>query len=153
MSANRVIGKGNTLPWNIPEELKWFKEKTLDQVVLMGRKTYESIGRPLPRRESIVLSRNMEPTKGLHVVSDLAKLPTLDLDPSKEVWVIGGAEVYKLLMPYCSDLFLTHIKLDIEEGDAYFPDFEAYFNEHAVISDTDQYKIVHYVNTDPISLA
>lgn len=152
MSRNRVIGKNNELPWNIPEELKWFKEKTLDQVILMGRKTFDSIGRPLPRRESLVLSRSMKSDKGISVIHDVSSLSGLGLDSDKDVWVIGGAEVYSLTLPYCSDLFLTHVNMDVSDGDAFFPDFEDLFQESSVIEENEKFTIVHYVNKFPKSL-
>lgn len=148
MSLNRVIGKGNALPWDIPEELQWFKKKTLDQIILMGRKTYDSIGRPLPRRESIVLSRTSPSLPGVSVIGSLEELLSLPLDPKKEIWVIGGAEIYKLTLPYTSDLYLTIVKREIPQGDAFFPPFEDSFEASQVVEDNVVYKIVYYKNKD-----
>jgi len=149
MSLNGVIGKGNALPWNIPEELKWFKEKTLDQVILMGRKTFESIGRPLPRRESIVLSRTMPAREDLRVIKNLSELTQKPPPKDKDIWVIGGAEIYKLTLPYCSDLFLTKVKLEIEDGDAFFPEFKELFQEKEIVKATPEFTVIHYVNKNP----
>lgn len=143
MSSNRVIGRGNELPWDIPEELQWFKKNTLDQIILMGRKTFESIGQPLPRRISIVLTRSMEVIDGVTVIHKLEELP----DPvDKTIWVIGGSEIYQLTLPYVTDLYLTHIKREIADGDTFFPRFEHLFRPFATIEDNPVYKIVHYKN-------
>lgn len=146
MSLNRVIGKGNSLPWNIPEELQWFKKNTLDQIILMGRKTYDSIGRPLPRRESIVLSRTSPNIPGVKIIHSLEELPPPP--PGKSIWVIGGAEIYKLTLPYTSDLYLTIVKKEIPDGDAFFPPFEHLFQESEILEDNLIYKIIHYKNNN-----
>lgn len=146
MSINRVIGKGNALPWDIPEELQWFKKNTLDQIILMGRKTFDSIGRPLPRRESIVLSRASLNIPGIKIIHSLQEL--LPLPHKKIIWVIGGAEIYKLTLPYTSDLYLTIVKKEIPDGDAFFPPFEDLFQKSEIIEDNLIYKIIHYKNKD-----
>lgn len=148
MSLNRVIGKGNALPWDIPEELQWFKQKTLDQIIFMGRKTFDSIGRPLPRRQSVVLSRSVNPIEGVTVIHKLSDL--LSLQSDKTIWVIGGAEIYRLTLPYISDLYLTKVKMTVSEGDAFFPPFEDIFNEFEIIEDNAIYKIIHYKNPSPL---
>lgn len=146
MSLNRVIGKGNALPWNIPEELDWFKKNTLNQIILMGRKTYESIGRPLPRRESIVLSKNTSHIPGVTIIHDLKDLSALNLSPDKTIWVIGGAEIYKLTLPYTSELYLTIVKKEIQDGDAFFPPFEESFTPFDIIENNELYTIIQYKN-------
>lgn len=146
MSLNRVIGKGNALPWNIPEELDWFKKNTLNQIILMGRKTYESIGRPLPRRESIVLSKTTSTIPGVTIIKDLKDLAALNLSPDKTVWVIGGAEIYKLTLPYTSELYLTIVKKEIQDGETFFPPFEESFTPFDIIENNTQYTIIKYKN-------
>jgi dihydrofolate reductase len=134
MSLNRVIGRAGQLPWHLPEEFRWFKQNTKDQVVLMGRKTYESLGRPLPHRLNLVVSRSglegmssadAEGSSEVQLIHDLAAF-----DPSKyaprEVWVIGGAELYRQLLPRCEELLLTVVQRDCD-GDTFFPDFESTF--------------------------
>lgn len=150
MSLNRVIGKGNALPWNIPEELQWFKKNTLDQVILMGRKTFESIGRPLPRRESIVLSKTCHHIEGVKIIHSLQEL--VPPPPEKTIWVIGGAEIYKLTLPFTSDLYLTEVKQNISEGDAFFPEFESLFPKSKIIEDNPIFRIIHYSNPSPLKL-
>lgn len=123
MSLNRVIGSEGKIPWYLPEDFKWFKRATTGNVVLMGRKTFESLGRPLPNRANVVVTRGPE----IPGVSTLRELEGLDPDlyPS-DVFVIGGAEVYAQLLPFCSELYLSVVKQEVE-GDAYFPAFEELF--------------------------
>src|ERR1044071_4968444 len=124
MSLNRVIGAGNKIPWHLPEDFKWFKQLTTGNVIVMGRKTFESIGRPLPNRETIVLSRSQFSYPGVRTVSDLGQIDLAN--ESREVFICGGAQIYAQTLPDCSDLFLTVVKREIE-GDAFFPPFEEFF--------------------------
>ena len=121
MSENRVIGAGNKIPWHLPEDFRWFKERTTGQVIVMGRKTFESIGRALPNRETVVLSRAGFAHPGVRTVGSLA-----EIDPAREareVFICGGAQIYEQALPLCSDLFLTVVQREVE-GDAFFPKFE-----------------------------
>lgn len=123
----RLIGKGSELPWHIPEDLKHFKNLTSNQRVIMGRKTYESIGRLLPNRENIILSRRKEyRVEGATVILNIKELLQI-LDDSKKNFVIGGANIYRELLPYVDVLHISHIK-GIHEGDIFFPevDFEKF---------------------------
>ncbi|MEW6302165.1 MAG: dihydrofolate reductase [Verrucomicrobiota bacterium] len=142
MSENRVIGRGNQIPWHLPEDFKWFKQTTTGHIIVMGRKTFESIGRPLPNRTTIVLSRSGAPIPGVTVVSGLRKI-----DPAKEtcdVFICGGAQIYEQTLPLCSDLYLTLVKRTVE-GDAFFPPFEHLFDLRAELRDTPEFRILHYV--------
>ncbi len=126
MDKNRVIGHKGSLPWHYKEDLQYFKEKTLNHPVIMGRKTYESIlrslGKPLPKRENIVLTRQDKTFKGARVIHDLpAYLETIPKEMT--VFVIGGAEVFELALPYADRLYITHIDKAFE-GDTYFPDVD-----------------------------
>jgi dihydrofolate reductase len=143
MSLNRVIGRGNQIPWRLPEDFQWFKQTTMGQVLVMGRKTFESIGRPLPGRETVVLSRRGFAAEGVRVVADLAGLPPQD-DP-REWFICGGAEVYRQTLPRCADLLLTVVKCEVPDGDAFFPPFEADFALAATVRDTPGFAILHYV--------
>src|SRR5690242_16308187 len=108
MSENRVIGNGNKIPWHLPEDFKWFKKITTGQIIVMGRKTFESIGKPLPSRTTIVLSRANFQFPGVQTISDLSQL---DLkNETREIFICGGAEIYKQTLPLCSDLYLTLVK-------------------------------------------
>lgn len=131
MSSNRVIGRDGTLPWHFPEDLKFFKRTTLGHPILMGRATFESIGRPLPGRQNIVLSSTLPPTEGITIIRDLADLPAACTATDK-VFVIGGARLYEALLPQCSELFLTYIN-EPHEGDVCLPPFEHLFD----LADTD----------------
>src|SRR5579862_4357184 len=102
MSENRVIGQGNKIPWHLPEDFKWFKRMTTGQVIVMGRKTYESIGKPLPNRTTLVLSRSPREISGVRVISSLAEIDLAH--ETREVYICGGAEIYAQALPLCSDL-------------------------------------------------
>lgn len=141
MSLNRVIGAGNSIPWHLPEDFKFFKQTTMGHVLVMGRKTFESIGRPLPGRETIVLSRSGFKHPGVRTAADLNSLD-LENDP-REVFICGGAQIYARALPRCSDLFLTLVKREVE-GDAFFPAFEDQFELEAVLRETPDFKIMHY---------
>ena len=141
MSLNRVIGAGNRIPWHLPDDFKWFKKMTTGNVVVMGRKTFESIGRPLPNREIVVLSRSGFAHPGVRVIRDLHELDKLA--GGREVFIAGGAQVYQQALPVCSDLYLTLVKREVE-GDAFFPAFEDEFELVEEIADHSQFKILHY---------
>jgi dihydrofolate reductase len=125
-SLNKVIGKNNTLIWKVPGDLKRFKELTSGHTVLMGRKTYESIGRPLPNRRNIILTRNPEfKAEGCLIYSDLKEV--LDLYKN-DLFVIGGEEIYKQTLGYADYVELTLINKEFE-GDAFFPNVPDWFVE------------------------
>src|SRR5438067_289228 len=108
MALNRVIGAGNRIPWHLPEDFRWFKKMTTGHVIVMGRKTFESIGRPLPNRTTIVLSRAPNAVVGARMIPGLPELETLRAEFSgKEIFICGGAEIYRQALPLCSDLYLT----------------------------------------------
>tara|TARA_Y100000817_G_scaffold269845_1_gene227602 strand:+ start:123 stop:614 length:492 start_codon:yes stop_codon:yes gene_type:complete len=123
ISKNNVIGKENSLPWNIGEDLKRFKELTSNNIIVMGRKTYESIGRPLPNRRNIVLSNNTDLNiENVEVVNSSQKV--LDLYKKnigeEDLYIIGGTYIYDLFLENCEYLYITFIDKEFE-GDAYFP--------------------------------
>lgn len=141
MSLNRVIGSGNKIPWHLPEDFKWFKQLTTGNVIVMGRKTFESIGKPLPNRETIILSRSQFSYPGVRTVSDLSEIDLAR--ESREVFICGGAQVYAQALPMCSDLYLTLVKREVD-GDAFFPEFESGFELAEEIRDTAEFKILQY---------
>lgn len=122
MAKSRVIGINNTLPWHLPPDLKHFKELTMGHHIVMGRKTYESIGKPLPGRTSVVVTRNTGyAVPGVLVVNSLpAAIQACDDDD--EIFVIGGAELYQQAITLADRIYLTEIDADIH-GDAHFPEF------------------------------
>lgn len=128
-SQNRVIGRNNALPWYLPEDLRYFKQVTMGKPIIMGRKTYESIGRPLPGRTNIVISRNPDlKIDGVRVVAsleaaiDLAEKICL-IEGTEEAIVMGGSQIYELALPHADRLYMTQVHAEVP-GDAYFPAFE-----------------------------
>lgn len=122
VSENNVIGKNNQLPWHLPNDLKYFKNLTWALPILMGRKTFESIGKPLPGRQSIVITRNKNWNfEGVTVVHSLHEaIKAAESFGAKEVFVIGGAEIFSTAMPQAHRLYLTRIHHDFV-GDVFFP--------------------------------
>ncbi|PKE32641.1 type 3 dihydrofolate reductase [Rahnella sp. AA] len=122
LATDRVIGMENAMPWHLPGDLAWFKRNTLNKPVIMGRKTFESIGRPLPGRLNIVISSNPGGHEGVTWVTsvDAALSAAGDVE---EVMVMGGGRVYEQLLPKADRLYLTHIDAEVE-GDTHFPDYE-----------------------------
>ena len=143
MSLNRVIGAGNKIPWHLPEDFNWFKKITTGNIIVMGRKTFESIGKPLPNRTTIVLSRSGFHYPGVQAIGRLEHLTPLAAD--RQVFVCGGAQVYEQLLPLCSDLYLTVVKR-VVDGDAFFPRFEDRFTPVEEVLDTADCKITRYRN-------
>ncbi|MGX5203340.1 type 3 dihydrofolate reductase [Aliikangiella sp. IMCC44632] len=124
MAKNRIIGKDNQMPWHLPADLKHFKAVTLGKPIIMGRKTYESIGRPLPGRLNIVVSRNSELTiQGCETATSLHDAIAIVAAQHPEVMVIGGGQLYREALPLADKLYLTFIDLETA-GDTQFPEFE-----------------------------
>ena len=130
MSRNRVIGRDNALPWHISVDLKHFKRTTLGKPVVMGRKTFESIGRPLPGRTNIVVTRQKDyRPDGVRVATSTASALALAdevaaADGADEVMVIGGEQLYRSLLPHAERLYLAEVDAEVE-GDAFFPELDA----------------------------
>jgi dihydrofolate reductase len=121
-SANNVIGKDNKLPWHLPADLKYFKNTTWAMPIIMGRKTFESIGKPLPGRTNIVITRNQDwKFEGVEVVHDLQQARAVaESKDVNELFVIGGAEIFKSALPQANRIYLTRIHQDFE-GDVFMP--------------------------------
>ncbi len=124
MSKNRVIGQKGELPWSMPNDMKFFMDTTKGHPIIMGRKTFESLGKPLPKRTNIIVTRSksleLAGCKVVHSIDEAIKL-ALTFDP--EVFVIGGEEIYKLSLPLADQILLTEIDTEISTGDAFFPKF------------------------------
>ncbi len=131
MAKDRVIGADNDMPWHLPADLAHFKKVTMGKPIIMGRKTYQSIGRALPGRLNIVVTRDTEfkledaaVVKSCEQAIDLAKEQN-----TEEVMIIGGGTVYQHFLPYCNRLYLTEIELEVS-GDTYFPDYRKVSDWH-----------------------
>lgn len=124
MAENGVIGRKNELPWHYPEDLKYFKKVTINKTVVMGRLTYESIikrlGKPLPNRKNIVITRSPEKYPEIEAYSSIEQFLRRYDNSKKEIFVIGGARIYEALLPYCDRLYITKIHGSYD-GDTYFP--------------------------------
>lgn len=120
VSQNNIIGKDGKLPWNIPNDLQWFKSHTSNKTIIMGRKTFESLPKILPNRKHVVFSRNVFYNPGgvevVHTVEQALK-------QDENLFIIGGAEIYKMFLPYADRIYLTEIHCTVE-GDTSFPEFD-----------------------------
>ena len=122
IASNNVIGQKNSLPWDIPEDLKRFKQLTSGHTILMGRKTFDSIGRPLPNRTNIVMTKDINyQKKGIEIVFDEREALNLIKDLNQEVFIIGGSKIYELFEPWATSLMITRVLKDFK-GDAFFPE-------------------------------
>ena len=122
MDKNRVIGKGNTIPWHLPADFAHFRKTTARCPVIMGLNTYRSIGRPLPNRTNIVLSKDDEKIDGCLMAHSLEEAFDIAKQQQEDIFVIGGASVYEQSLPFADQLDLTLIDAEVE-GDIYFPEF------------------------------
>lgn len=132
MAKNRVIGKDNKLPWHFPADLKHFKRRTTGSTVIMGRKTYESIGRPLPNRENFVLSRTPQQDQE-HVRFFTSYEEAVKNVKTPDAYVIGGEELYRQTMNKVNGIYLTRIDVEVA-GDAFYPEIPDQFSEIAIES-------------------
>lgn len=134
MAEDRIIGKDNDMPWHLPADLAHFKKVTLGKPVVMGRRTFDSIGRPLPGRTNIVITRNPDWShEGVTVVASPDQALTV-LNQENEIMIIGGGNIYKQFLPLAERLYLTYIKLHVE-GDTQFPDWSKQGKWHQVSSE------------------
>ena len=135
---NRVIGFENKMPWHIPGDLAYFKEKTMGKAIVMGRNTFESIGRVLPGRKNIIVTRNPSyQVEGAEVVSNLVEAIELAQAHHEEVMVIGGEQVFRALLPSADRLYITFIQHAFT-GDTYFPEYS--FDEWVLVDTTEEMK-------------
>lgn len=130
MAQNRVIGRNNKLPWYLPGDLKYFKQATMGKPIIMGRKTWDSIGRPLPGRMNVVISRNPEwqAPAGTMAAKTLPEALTMaeaqaELDGGEEVMIIGGGQIYAEALPMVDRMYVTLVRADVD-GDAFFPEVD-----------------------------
>lgn len=144
MASNRVIGKNGGLPWRLSEDLKWFKKMTLGYPIVMGRKTMESLGRPLPERRNIVISRTLtDVTDGFELVRGCGE--ALDLLADEETAsIIGGAQIYREMIPLCDEVLLSYI-FHRYEGDTKLPEFEEKFVVKEILFRNEDFELRRYV--------
>ena len=148
MARNRVIGFQGRMPWHLPEDFRWFKQATMGGALLMGRKTFASIGRPLPGRLTLVVTRGDHPMPGspdVAVVADLAAFRPEPYAP-REVWVAGGAEIYAQTLARCAELYVSLVDQE-PEGDTFFPPFEDDFRFAETVLQKPGFEVRRYVNT------
>ncbi|RJE90198.1 dihydrofolate reductase [Paenibacillus sp. 1011MAR3C5] len=123
MDRNRAIGVRNELPWRLPEDMAYFRRMTTGKTVLMGRKTFESLGRPLPNRRNVVLTRqtdlHLDGCEVIHRLEDAIRT-----FGEEELMIIGGAEIYALALPHADRILLTEVEMEVDDADAYFPAFD-----------------------------
>jgi dihydrofolate reductase len=142
MALNRAIGHEGRIPWHLPGDLKFFKRTTLGHIIVMGRKTYDSLGKPLPGRENVVLSRRPVEIPGVRSIASLDDIP--QPADGRKVFVIGGAEIYRALLPQCDELLLTLVKLT-PPADTFFPEFESQFQLAEILEEDGDMEIRRYV--------
>jgi len=123
LDKNRLIGSNNGMPWHLPADFKFFKEVTTGKPIIMGRKTFESIGRPLPNRKNIVISRNGYSAEGVISADSIEQAVQLAGDV-EEVMIIGGANLYQQMIDKAQRMYLTYVDAECE-GDAWFPEFDS----------------------------
>ncbi|MBE6410913.1 MAG: dihydrofolate reductase [Akkermansia sp.] len=143
MAADRAIGIRQSIPWRLPEDMKLFKRLTMGHPILMGRKTWESLGRPLPGRQNIVLTRDTsftaEGATVIHSVDELAGLELMD----REVMVIGGAQIYAHLLPKMQKLYVSEVQGEYA-ADTWFPEFAHHFLRSTPVEQFDGFRLVLY---------
>jgi dihydrofolate reductase len=143
MTRERVIGGGNRIPWRLHGEQRWFKEVTMGHPILMGRKTFESIGKPLPGRRNLVVTRSGN-FGDVDLIRDLEAFDPAPYESvGKAIFVIGGAEIYSALLGRCDAIYVTIVKTEYP-GDTFFPEFESKFEISETIRETPEYDIFCY---------
>ena len=138
-AQNNIIGGDNKLLWHISEDLKRFKKITSHNTIIMGRKTFESLKKPLPNRHHVILTRDKNykvDSNQVTVVNDIETIMKTYENSGREIFIIGGGEIYNLFLPYCDKLYLTKVNKDFE-GDTYFPEIN--YNEWTVTESSEEY--------------
>ncbi|MGJ8642624.1 MAG: dihydrofolate reductase [Luteolibacter sp.] len=145
MDPNRVIGCDGKLPWHLPEDLAFFKKTTTGHPILMGRKTFESIGRPLPKRKNIVLTRDKSWShEGVEVIHSPDAISQMD----GRIFIIGGAEIYTALSPLIDEWLVSHVHSSYD-GDTYLAPFEIDFPEGETLEGHENFTVKRYLRGDP----
>lgn len=145
VAENGVIGRGLEIPWRIPEDFCHFKRTTMGGVLLMGRRTWESLGaKPLPGRENAVLTSRPELVKGARAFASLEEAASAYRGDPRTVWICGGAALYKAALPECSELILSRVKMS-PQGDVYFPNFADLFEKKEIILENELFDVIRYI--------
>ena len=147
MAANRVMGKDGRLPWHIPDDLRQFKRLTMGKPMLMGRKTFESLGGILPGRRHLVLSQTMPETEGVDILRRPRDIVHPGLNVSGTVHVIGGAAVFEDWLPLCDEIYVSLLHKDYE-GNTVMPDFEEMFEKVKVVERYSEFDVILYARTN-----
>ena len=140
MSCNGVIGNNGQLPWHLSEDLKFFRKLTYGSPVIMGRKTYESIGRPLPGRKNIVISSNPNVEGNIETHQSIEDLIKVYKDSTESLFIIGGAEIYSALLNWTKEIYLTYIYIEYS-GDTYFPKIDNDFKLNGIEFKTEEFEV------------
>lgn len=143
MTNDRVIGRDNDMPWHLPEDLKLFKATTSGHIIAMGRKTYESIGRPLPNRENFVISRKENQIEGCSVFKSVQDCIGAAKDSDKILFFIGGGQIYSEVIGLVDEMHISYVK-DSPDGDTYFPEFDKSVFEEVESVDYDGFTYRRY---------
>ena len=144
VSQNGVIGKNGDLPWRLAEDLKWFKKITMGHVVLMGRKTWDSLPFPLPGRKNWVISRSLEKKEGMQVFGSIEEAEG-NLDPEEQIFVIGGGEIYAQTLAKCREIFVTEVLQSVEDGDAFFPSIVEDFKVEEILDENEAFILRRWI--------
>jgi len=144
VAENGVIGMGMSIPWHIPEDFRHFKKTTMGGIIVMGRRTWESIGaRPLPGRENAVISSRDGGAEGAKVFRNLDELESHYAGDPRQIWICGGSRLYEAALPKCSEVVLSRVKLR-PEGDAFLPSLDAFYQAEK-ISESPQFDVFRYL--------
>ena len=151
MSENRVIGNQGKIPWHLPEDFRWFKHKTMGGTLIMGRKTFESIGKLLPGRKTLILSRQPNPTFALPTYTFTSLYEYVNSHLEEKYWVVGGSEIYRQFLDHCHYIYLTVVKKQFE-GDTLFPSQEHLQTNHLldqIIHETAEFRVERWKHKNP----
>jgi dihydrofolate reductase len=143
VSLNGVIGKNGDLPWRIPGELKWFKKITMGHIIVMGRKTWDSLPGVLPGRENWVLSSKSIEHEGIQVFKKFEEV--IKAAGNRTIFIIGGGQVYSSLLEKCNELYVTEVQQVIKDGDAFFPTFKDGFSAVETLEENEEFTIKRWI--------
>lgn len=145
MTSEHIIGLDGGLPWHLPEDLAFFKQTTLNHPILMGRKTFDSIGKSLPKRINIVLTRQADwiGDENSVTITSLDEIKDLELDTTLPIFIIGGAQIYTSMLEQLDGLYVSLVKENYT-GDTKFPEFEAHFSHKKLVEDFTDFTVYYY---------